>query len=439
MGTDLMESIREELCRDMPRAMVSTWFSDVTVVSADGQVLTMCSPMEYKREMIRGRYLRLLSDAAAAVTGQPYEVLLVGESEKPAPEPEPPAPEQSENEWRGRRDFAFDNFIVGESNKYAYSASLAVAESPGSATHNPLFLYGGSGLGKTHLLLAIHNQIRKNRPDFRILVFSAEQFTNDLVIALQSKQMIGFRDRYRSADLLLVDDIQFIAGRDFSQEEFFHTFNALFDDNKQIVLTSDRPPRDLQKLEERLRTRFEGGLLIDINPPDFETRMAIVRSKALSLGLILPGDVAVYLAETITSNVRQLEGAVKKLMASRDMMRINIDLKAAQDAVADMIRENPGLNPTPQLILRAICDFYRLDERQITGKGRQANLVTARQTAMYLFRDMTNLSLEQIGERHFSRDHTTVMHSIQRVDERRREDPAYDNEIKTIIENIRGV
>ncbi|MDR1693507.1 MAG: chromosomal replication initiator protein DnaA [Oscillospiraceae bacterium] len=437
MGTDLMTNIREELCRDMPRALVTTWFSDVSVVSADEQVLTICSPIEYKREMIRNRYLRALSDAATAVTGQTCEVRLVGGDDLPEPEPDTPA--RADGEWRGRREFAFENFIVGESNKYAYSASLAVADSPGSATHNPLFLYGGSGLGKTHLLLAINNRICKKRPDFRILVFSAEQFTNDLVNALQNKKTIDFRERYRSADLLLVDDIQFIAGRDFSQEEFFHTFNTLFDDNKQIVLTSDRPPRDLQKLEERLRTRFEGGLLIDINPPDFETRMAIVKSKALSLGMILPVDVTVYLAETITSNVRQLEGAVKKLMATRNLMRADIDLKAAQEAVADMIRENPGLNPTPQLIMRAVCDFYRLDERQITGKGRQAHLVTARQTAMFLFRDMTNLSLEQIGERHFSRDHTTVMHSIQRVEDRRREDTAYDSEVKTIIENIRGV
>lgn len=434
MGADLIDRIRGELCRDMPRTVVSAWFADATVVSSEDQVLTLCSPVEYKREIIAARYLPQLADAMLAISGVPYEINLV--SEPPPPKVEEAEPPRGDS-LRDRPDFIFERFIVGESNKFAYSAAQAVAGSPGTA-YNPLFLYGGSGLGKTHLLYAVLNRIRQEHPDFRIRVFSAEQFTNDLVAALQSKRTADFRERYRSNDLLLVDDIQFIAGRDFSQEEFFHTFNALYDEGKQIVLTSDRPPRDLQKFEERLRTRFEWGLTVDIKPPDFETRMAIVQSKAQRLGMPLPTDIAEYIAQTITSNVRQLEGTVKKLMAARDLMSSELDLAAAQNVVADMIRESPGLNPTPQLILNEVCAFFHLDERQITGKGRQAELVTARQTAMYLIRDMTNLSLEQIGDKIFSRDHSTVMHSIQRVEERRKEDPVYDNDIKTIIENIRG-
>ncbi|MCL1806676.1 MAG: chromosomal replication initiator protein DnaA [Oscillospiraceae bacterium] len=439
MNAGLMERICEELSRGMPRAVVSAWFSDAAVVSAKDQILKLASPTDYKREVIMARYIPQLADAMLAIFGVPYEIELVS-----APPPEPPAEQSAEppqpggSQWHGLRDFIFERFIVGESNKYAYSAAQAVAESPG-ASYNPLFLYGGSGLGKTHLLYAILDKIRRQHPDYNILYFSAEQFTNDLVAALKEKSTDKFRGRYRGADLLLVDDIQFIAGRDFSQEEFFHTFNTLYDEGKQIVLTSDRRPRELQRFEERLLTRFEWGLAVDVKPPDFETRMAIVLDKAQRLGIPLPAEVAEYIAQAITSNVRQLEGTVKKLMASRDLMSSSLDLVTAQNVVADMIRQSPGLNPTPQLILSEVCSFYRLDERQITGKSRQAELVTARQTAMYLIRDMTSLSLEQIGDRIFSRDHSTVVHSIQRVEERRKEDTAYDNDIKTITENIRGV
>ncbi|MDR0325358.1 MAG: chromosomal replication initiator protein DnaA [Oscillospiraceae bacterium] len=439
MSAGLMERIRQELSRGMPRAVVSAWFSDALIVSCEDQVLALCSPTEYKRDYIRARYIPQLEDAMLAIFGVPYEIRLVDGVPQPAGPEEKDSPgAQPDEPGRGCRDFIFDRFIVGESNKYAYSAAQAVAESPGEA-YNPLFLYGGSGLGKTHLLYAIQNKLRQIHPGHSILYFSAEQFTNDLVAALKEKSTDKFRGRYRSADLLLVDDIQFIAGRDFSQEEFFHTFNALYEEGRQIVLTSDRRPRDLQRFEERLLTRFEWGLIVDVKPPDFETRIAIVQDKAQRLGIPILPEVAEYIAQAITSNVRQLEGAVKKLMASRDLMASSLDLNTAQEVVADMIRQSPGLNPTPQLILGEVCSFYKLDERQITGKGRQADLVTARQTAMYLIRDMTSLSLEQIGDKLFSRDHSTVVHSVQRVEDRRKEDPAYDNDIKTIIENIRGV
>ncbi|MCL2004118.1 MAG: chromosomal replication initiator protein DnaA [Oscillospiraceae bacterium] len=441
MSANLIERIREELSAGMPRAVVSAWFSDAFVVSAEDQLLRLCVPVEHKRGVIEARYLPQLADVMLAIFGVPYKIEIIPEPPSPAPGGEETAAQELQacSQWGGRRDFSFERFIVGKSNEMAYSAALAAAEEPGHETHNPLFLYGGSGLGKTHLLYAIRNHMKQRRPEARVFVFSAEQFTNELVAALQAKTTGEFRDRYRSADMLLVDDIQFIAGRDFSQEEFFNTFNALINNSRQIVMTSDRPPRELQKLEERLLSRFEGGLSADIKAPDFETRRAIVQSKAQSLGIPLTLEVAEHLAQTITSNVRQLEGAVKKLLASHNLMSKPVDLDTAQEAVADMIRENPGLNPTPQLILKEVSSFYKLEEKQITGKSRQAELVTARQTAMFLIREMTDMSLEQIGVRVFSRDHTTVMHSIQRVEERRKSDSDYDNDVKTIIENIRGV
>jgi chromosomal replication initiator protein len=433
----LMERILEELSRGMPRTVADTWFSDASVVSAEGQVLVLCSPAEHKRGIIELRYLPALHDALLAIYGVPYEIQLVAEHPAPpdaaAQDLRPPA------SGNGQRDLDFDRFVVGESNRFACTMAQSVAQSPGTTPHNPLFMYGGSGLGKTHLLHAINNYVRQERPELSIRFITAERFTSDLVAAIQAKTTVEFKEHYRSADLLLVDDIQFLGKMDFSQEEFFHTFNALIDEGRQIVITSDRPPRDLPKLMERLRNRLELGGPVDIKPPDFETRMAIIRSKAQSLGVRLAPEVSEYLAQTITNNVRQLEGAVKKLLAYHHLMDVTINLDMAQEALADMIRENPGLKPTPQLILNEVASFYKLEDQKITGKGRQASLVTARQTAMYLIREMTDMSLEQIGDKVFSRDHSTVSHSLQQVEKRRREDSDYDSELKAIIENIRGM
>lgn len=423
-GKYIVEALREELQKTTAAAVVNTWFSDAQVISMSDGVLKLYSPAEFKRKMISSRYKPALRDAVRNIYGITCEIDVLDE-----------LPDHQDS---GEHiDFSFDSFIEGESNKFAAAAARAVAKSPGTA-YNPLFIYGGSGLGKTHLLYAIRNTVRASNPDIVIRDFTAEQFTNELVLAIQEKKTAEFREKYREAKLLLVDDIQFIAGKEFAQDEFFHTFNALYDDRQQIVLTSDRPPRDLQKLEERLRTRFEWGLTVDIKKPDYETRMAIVRSKASQLGMILPSDVIEYIANTVTANVRQLEGTVKKLMAYRDLMATTIDIISAQQAIADLMRESPGINPTPQLIIHEICAFYRVEEHQLLGKSRQAEIVAARQAAMYLIRNMTGMSLEQIGDRVFSRDHTTVLHSVRKIEEQIRTDPAYDNEIKIIMENIRG-
>ncbi|WP_432620547.1 chromosomal replication initiator protein DnaA, partial [Butyricicoccus sp.] len=299
------------------------------------------------------------------------------------------------------------------------------------------FIYGQSGLGKTHLLYAIANVVRRDHPSFRIIYIKGEDFTNELVNSIGAGQVQEFRDKYRLADLLLVDDIQFVAGKDRTQEEFFHTFNALYEANKQIVLTSDRPPKEIHTLEDRLKTRFEWGLLADIQPPDYETRMAIIHVKADSLRVQLPEDVVDYIAKTITSNVRQLEGTVKKIKALHDLMERAIDIELAKEAVADIFKENPGLNPTPDMILREVSRYYCTPVEKLKGSGRSKDLVLPRQVAMYLVRDLTDYSLPEIGKI-FSRDHTTVLHSINKIENYLKETSEMDNIIKTLKTNIRG-
>ena len=426
-----MSGICEYLCRTVPKPIVDSWFGDAEIADMTGDTCVIRTTARFKKDMIQSRYVASLQDALRELFGRTYNVSIAFE--------EGAASASEGDGGSDRSEFSFDRFVVGESNRFAAAAARAVADSPGKV-YNPLFLYGPSGMGKTHLLYAIMNQVKKEHPEYIIRAFSAEQFTNELVSAIQNKDTSEFHEKYRQADLLLIDDIQFIAGRDFSQTEFFHTFNILYEQGHQIVLTSDRPPRqfDFKMLEERLITRFEWGLTVDIKPPDLETRVAIVRSKAQRLGMMMPDAVAEYIARTMTANVRQLEGTVKKIMAHRDLMNKEVSIETAEEAIGDLIRENPGLNPTPPMIISAVCSFYRLDERQLLGKGRQADLVMARQMSMYLIRSLTAMSLDQIGDKVFGRDHTTVMHAIKQVEARRSVDASFDNDVKTIIENIRG-
>ncbi len=423
---DILTYLLDILSRDMPASVLNAWFDDAEILSLTEDTLTLLTSTELKRGIILSRYSKPVTDALFELFGTPMKLEVTLERTAP-----------SKQDSCGIREFGFENFVVGDSNKFAAAAAKAVAESPGQA-YNPLFIYGGSGLGKTHLLYAIMNFIRASHPEYQMRVFSAELFTNDLVNALQNKKTHEFHDKYRSADLLLVDDIQFIGGRNFSQEEFFHTFNTLYDAGHQIVLTSDRPPKEVPALEDRLRTRFESGLIVDIQPPDFETRMAIVKSKAQRMGLLLPDDVVLYLATSVTANVRQLEGTVKKIVAWRDLLHSPVDVTTAEKAIADLMRENPGLNPTPDMIISEVSAFYGVEERDILGKNRQADIVTARQICMYLVRSLTSMSLKEIGTKVFRRDHTTVMYAVEKVEEMRGTDDAFDKTINLLMENIRG-
>lgn len=405
---------------------LDAWFDDLTAVEFKDDTLLLHTPDKFKKEIIDERYLQTIKDALRDLFSADINVI-VTTGDAPMPIAHNNYPED---------EYTFEQFIVGSSNKFAHAAATAVANNP-AKNYNPLFIYGQSGLGKTHLLYAIANVVRRDHPSFRIIYIKGEDFTNELVNSIGAGQVQEFRDKYRLADLLLVDDIQFVAGKDRTQEEFFHTFNALYEANKQIVLTSDRPPKEIHTLEDRLKTRFEWGLLADIQPPDYETRMAIIHVKADSLRVQLPEDVVDYIAKTITSNVRQLEGTVKKIKALHDLMERAIDIELAKEAVADIFKENPGLNPTPEMILREVSRYYCTPVEKLKGSGRSKDLVLPRQVAMYLVRDLTDYSLPEIGKI-FSRDHTTVLHSINKIENYLKETSEMDNIIKTLKTNIRG-
>ena len=325
-------------------------------------------------------------------------------------------------------------FIVGNSNKFAHNAAVAVAHKPGSA-YNPLFIYGNSGLGKTHLLLAIGQYIRENNPGAKIAYIKGDEFTNQLLKSIKEGTGEEFRMKYRNVDLFLVDDIQFIAGKQATQEEFFHTFNNIYEAGHQIVITSDRPPIEMSLLDDRLMSRFQGGLMADIQPPDIETRMVITRAKAAQLGLVLEDDAVAYIAETITSNVRQIEGVIKRLTAYREILDSTIDTAAVKRAIKDVVRIGTFI-PSPQLIIRESARYFQLSEEDLRGQNRSKNTATARQISMYLIRTLTNLPLKEIGAEYGDRNHSTVLSSIRKVEEMIKEDPMYSAAIRDITSNI---
>lgn len=390
--------------------IVSTWFDDAEVVELSETRLVLYSPSPYRKDIILTRCSDYIKEAMRELFDCEIELVVLDEEEK-----------KKFDQKDAKRDliefnpqFTFDRFVVGSSNRFAYSAAIAVANAP-AETYNPLFIYGHSGVGKTHLLYAIANQIRKNNPNFSIVYIKGDQFTNELIAALQEGKNVEFRSKYREADLFLVDDIQFIAGKESTQEEFFHTFNTLYEGHKQIVLTADRPPNAMLRLEDRLKTRFEGGLLADVQPPDYETRMAIIKNKAMSLGMDFPEDVCTYIAENITTNVRQIEGTVKKILAYRELTQMTMDVPNVSRAIKDMYKDKAGNLPTPSLIISEVCRFYSIEEQVLRGTLKNKNTAEARQVAMYLVRKLTNLSLPDIG-REFGRDHSTVIHAIRKVE-----------------------
>ena len=325
--------------------------------------------------------------------------------------------------------------MVGPSNRLAYAASVAVAEHP-AQNYNPLLIYGDSGLGKTHLINAIANVIRKNDPRSKIVYAKGDDMINELVEAIREGSTAEMREKYRAADLLLVDDVQFIAGKKQIQEEFFHTFNTLYESGRQIVLTSDRPPSEMTMLENRLRTRFEWGLLVDVEPPDFETRLAIVKNKSAALGISLPDSAASYIAENVTANVRQLEGTINKIQAYKSILGSDADEETVNLAMRDILKHSSEYIPTPEAILDYISKYYSVEESVIRGQQRVRDAVIARQIAMYLIRSITNLSLEDIGRIFDNRDHSTVHYSINQVETKMKKDPAFAEMVKALKTNI---
>ncbi len=335
----------------------------------------------------------------------------------------------------GSEEYTFDRFVVGSSNKFAYAAAQAVAEAPGVG-YNPLFIWGESGLGKTHLLYAIAHEVHRRHPEYRIVYLKGDSFTNELIDAIRERTQTQFHNKYRSADLFLMDDVQFIAGRESSQEEMFHTFNTLRDAKKQIVFTADRPPKDMLRLDERLETRFGWGLLAKIDPPDYETRVAILKNKAIRMGLELPEPVIKYVAENITANVRQLEGTVNKILAFQSLLGDDVDVDTVTRAVRDILRDKSDILPSADVIIEETCKFYSIDNETLRGQGRGGKVLQARQVAMYLIRRMTSLSLKEIGQEFGNRDHGTVHNSIKKMEAVLKTDPELNEIMKDITTNI---
>ena len=410
---------------------VSAWFDDAEVVELNEEHLILYSSSDFRRETIRRRCTEYIHDALREIFNSDAKLLVFGDEELNAYR----AKGKRKTSMDFNPQFTFESFVVGPSNRFAHGAAIAVSNNPGQV-YNPLFIYGPAGVGKTHLLYAIANGIRKTSPDANIVYIKGDQFTNELISALQSGKNIEFRNKYREADLFLIDDIQFIAGKESTQEEFFHTFNKLYEEHKQIVMTSDRKPNDMLTLEDRLKTRFEWGLIADVQPPDYETRMAIIRNKATSLGLDLSYDICDYIANNVTSNVRQIEGTVKKIRAYVDLNGMTLDLPNVSRAIDDMFKREGNALPTPSLIISQVCKFYSMDESVIRGTLKNKGTTEARQIAIYLTRKLTNLSLPDIGKEFGDRDHTTVMHGSDKISDLLTKDEQLKSNMDILIKKL---
>ena len=430
---EILQRVRDE--HELSEISFTTWIEPLTIHSVEDNLITILVPSEKMGlDYVSKKYTLPIKVAIAEITGVNYEIRFILPEE--VKQEKAPAPVQKNLYVPNLNPkYTFDTFVVGPSNKLAYAASMAVAEHP-AKNYNPLLIYGDSGLGKTHLLYAIANVIRKNDRNAKIVYIKGDDFTNELVEAIRTGKNVEFRSKYRDADLLLMDDVQFIAGRKQTQEEFFHTFNTLYESKRQIVLTSDRSPKEMQLLDDRLQTRFEWGLLVDVQPPDFETRLAIVKNKAAQWGSVIDDDIAKYIAENVSSNVRQLEGAMNKILAYRDLIGKEMDEESANRAVRDMLRKSNEYIPTAASIIDEVSRFFGIDEAVVKGPSRSREAVTARQAAMYLVRRMTNLSTPDIGREFGGRDHTTVLHALEQVETKLQNDPGFAQTIKDITINI---
>lgn len=424
---ELWEMVKEECKNQVSESIYNVWFKDMELVSFDDNRVVIALS-DFKRKIVESRFMNKLSESFKNVIGFDIDIMLVDVDKSAAVKSED---EDSDLKYT---ECTFDSFIVGTSNKFAYAAASAVANDPGGK-YNPLFIYGNSGLGKTHLLNAIAHSISETNPGANIIYTQGESFTNELVKYIGQKSTEAFHEKYRNADVLLVDDVQFIAGRDSTQEEFFHTFNALYQAGNQIVLTSDRPPKEIATLEDRLRNRFEWGLIADISSPDLETRMAIIKRKAELLNFELPDDIVSYIAERLKNNIRQLEGAVKKMQAFVTMQNMPVNIMTAQSVIKDIIVDNSSV-PTVDMIVTEVARTYGADKADIYSKKQNAQTTEMRQMAMYIVREMTELSTKLIG-REFNRDHSTVVYSLDKFSKRYNEDSKLRSVVDNIMKNIR--
>lgn len=438
-----MESFKEvwELVREYCRSKVSevafnTWISEIQPVKMENNEAVVFVRANFQRKIISSMYSGLIAEAFENTVGFPMSLKVVTGEEGYIPEGEENQKETVSLPVQGPDyDYTFNTFIVGSSNNLAYAAAQAVAAKP-AGIYNPLFIYGNSGLGKTHLLNAICHEIKEKNRNVRILYTRGEDFTNELINYIAAKNTAEFHNKYRNCDVLLVDDIQFIAGKIQTQEEFFHTFNSLYQDGKQIVLTSDRPPKEIQTLEDRLRTRFEWGLLTDIQPPDFETRVAILKRKAQLLDIDIPNDVVEYIAEKLKTNIRQLEGTVKKIKAYSGIGHTP-SIILAQNAIRDILSDNQPTPITVEKIIMEVSRTFNVSTDDIRSNKRSSNISKARQISMYVVREITAMPMESIGAEFGGRDHSTVIYALNQVEKLMQKDSKTRAAVNDIIKNIR--
>ena len=435
-ASDILSLALKLMEDDLTPVTIMTWFKDSSALAFVDNSLVITVDLEFKKPIVMERYVGILEKALENMFSTPIKVFVLTEEEGRAYVINSSHNEEMLLKMTEPEEYTFDNFVIGSSNKFAHAAALAVAHRQ-TNSYNPLFIYGGPGLGKTHLIKAIANHISKEQPHFKIVYIKGDQFTNEMIAAIQSGKRDEFRSRHRYADILLVDDIQFIAGKEQTQEEFFHTFNTLHESKKQIVLTSDRSPKEIYTLEERLKGRFEWGILADISAPDYETRMAIIGEKAKSFGIEIEPQLTQYISNSLTANVRQLEGVVKKINACKTLMHMEINFDTVKAAIQDIFFDNPGLNPSVSMVIEEVARYHGIAPDLIRGTSRNKEAVMPRQLAMYISRDLTGRSLPDIGKE-FGKDHSTVMHSIKKIEGLIKSDPLIKAQVRDLSANIRG-
>lgn len=441
--SQVFQAVKEYCESELSPTAYSLWIKPIDPVKFHDGTAVLSLKSNFQKNIILTKYMNILSKAFKEIIGFDVKIsIITDESDEDNSLEHKANPDKIEiknnidNKYLGEYEYTFDTFIVGNSNTFAYAACKAVAQKQ-NGSYNPLFIYGPSGLGKTHLLISIAYEVRKNRPATNIVYIRGETFTNELITAIERHKTDEFHEKYRNVDFLLVDDIQFLAGKIQTQEEFFHTFNELHQVGKQIVLTSDRPPKDIKTLEDRLKTRFEWGLLADISPPDFETRVAIVRRKAELMNFELSEDVTEYIASNLKNNIRQLEGAVKRLNAFYELNGTTPSISMAQAAIRDILNINQPAPITVERIVKEVGRTFSVSEEDIRSSKRSSQISTARQISMYIVREITQMPLSEIGKEFNGRDHATVVYAIQKVENMMKKDSSQKDIIGDIVKNIR--
>lgn len=429
---DIWEAISAQLLKKMTEISFNVWFKDLHLIEIRGGEVVFGIYSDYKKQIIESNYMKVLKECITEIMGIDMEVNIVVEDENGKILPNTVTPVNTSFE----DSFTFDNFIMGSCNRFAHAASMAVADNP-HIIYNPLLIYGPSGVGKTHLMLAIRNRIKQKFPEKRIEYVRCEEFTNQLIEAIHTGTSDLFRAKYRNLDVLLIDDIQFIAGKEQTQEEFFNTFNAIQQSGKQLVFTMDRPPKDVKTLDDRIRNRLEMGLFADITPPDYETRVGIIKKKAESLKIFLDDSIVHYIAEHIKMNTRQLEGVVKSLQAYIQLQGQTPTIAVVQKIIREVVNDTKPEPIKIEKIIEEVARTYDVSEKEIISKRKTAELAKARQIAMYIARETTELSYKPIGEA-FGKDHTTVLYAVKKVETWLREDPHEKELIDDIIKNLKN-